>query len=257
VGETIDANAAADARPPRFSARVVALLGMLLVVLLAAVVLAQFNDEGGAAPDSSEPSPTSPKPGLSDTGSESTAGAPDTSTPSVLPSSVDSTAPAEAIDPVPPETFDPVSAPSAQDATFSVTDFLERLPTAINAPASDDTTVTRSAEDVLANISDSVTGAMAEEVLATAAEFEAMGWTQSGTPEIVDVRVVRAPTPQEPLDAIVEVCLDSSNVQILDESGRNVRPADTPQRSLNIFVLRLVDGSWLVAERTFPADPDC
>jgi hypothetical protein len=253
VGETIDANADADTGLPRFSKRTFALLAVLVVVVLAAVVLALGTPNEGAGPVSPGSGPTLPEPVASDPGTASTTGAPGTSSPAALPISAE---PIEST--TPPEPIDPVGEPSVQDASISVTDFLERVPTAINAPASDDQSDdTRSDEEVLASISDLVTGAMAREVLATAAEFEAMRWTQSGTPEIIDVRVVRAPTPEAPLDAVVEVCLDNSNVQILDESGRNVRPADTPQRSLNIFVLRLVDGSWLVAERTFPADPDC
>lgn len=255
MGETIDADGATDARSPRFSMRVGALLGILLVLVIAALVLAQRADDRGAARGSSESSPTSTEFDVRDGSTSTTTGAPGTSNPIDLPSSVEPIEPTTPPEPVEP--VEPVSEPSAQDATFSVTNFLGRVPIAISAPATDDTSVTRSAEDVLASFADTVTGAMAEEVLATAAEFEAMGWTQTGTPEVVAVRVVRAPTPQEPLDAVVDVCLDSSGVQILDESGRNVRPTDTPDRSLNTFVLRLVEGTWMVAARTFPDDPDC
>lgn len=252
MGETIDANGESAAPPPRLSTRVAALVGALLIVVIAAVVLAQSGDDPDAAPGSPDPSPTSPAPGVTDPDSGSTDDPAGTTTPTVIPTAVDSTDTT-----VLPGSIDPVSEPSAEDATFSVTNFLERIPAAINAPAVDDTSDTDDPESSTPFIADIVTGAMADEVLATATEFEAMGWTQTGTPEIVDMQVVRAPTPEAPLDAVVEVCLDSAGVQILDESGRNVRGDDTPDRTLNIFVLRLVDGTWLVAERTFPDDPDC
>ncbi len=244
MGETIDANPDAGARRKRIPTRVFVLSSMLLVVLLAGVGLAQCTDADDAAPDASDTVPQSPEAETS----ESTGSAPTTLTPNV-------SDPIESS--VPLGTVDPVGEPSTQDAATSVMNFLDRIPVAINPTAIENTSGADSTTDASTDISEIVTGAMADEVLATAAEFEAMGWTQSGTPEIVDVRVVRAPTLQEPLDAVVEVCLDNSGVQILNESGRDVRPPDTPERSLNIFVLRRVDATWLVAERTFPDDPNC
>jgi hypothetical protein len=251
VGETIDANTAAAARPPRFSRRAIALLSVLVIVVLGALVLALGTDDQDAGPDASTPIATAIEPVSSDSTSESADGVAVT-IPTVAPSTADTT---ESTAPL--ENIAPVREPSAQDATFSVTNFLGRVPSIINPSATQDTSAAGDAEIASPDISDIVTGAMAAEVAATAAEFEAMGWTQSGTSDVVDLRVVRAPTPQEPLDAIVEVCLDDSAIQILDESGQNVRPADTPDRTLNIFVLRLVDETWLIASRTFPADADC
>ena len=181
MGETIDANPDAGARRKRIPTRVFVLSSMLLVVLLAGVGLAQCTDADDAAPDVSDTVPQSPEAETS----ESTGSAPTTLTQNV-------SDPIESS--VPLGTVDPVGEPSTQDAATSATYFLDRIPVAINPTAIENTSGADSTTYVSTDISEIVTGAMADEVLATAAEFEAMGWTQSGTPEIVDVRVVRAPT---------------------------------------------------------------
>lgn len=255
MGETIDAMANTHPRRLRFRPQVVALAAILVAAGLGGVVLAQCDSDEAAAPASSETDPTDSALRLGDRTTESTDRVPATSQTSPSPSPSPSVTNASTST-TPPATIAPVAGPSVDTATISVTDFLERVPTAINQVPSDDTSAPGPTEPG-PDLSEIATGVMMDELLATASEFKAMGWTQSGTPMIVDVRVVREPTADEPLDAVIEVCLDNSDVQILDASGRDVRPTDTPLRSLNIFVLRLVDGTWLIAQRSFPDDPDC
>jgi hypothetical protein len=144
----------------------------------------------------------------------------------------------------------PVAPPDERTAAAAIEVLLEETIAAINLKP-------ESTSGSLPDLSQVAIGAVLGELDATRAEFAALGWSQVGTPTIVDLRVVTPPTEQAPADAVVEACLDNSDVRIVDASGRDVRAPGTPPRSLNIYVLRWTEDRWLVADHTFPDDPDC
>jgi hypothetical protein len=50
------------------------------------------------------------------------------------------------------------------------------------------------------------------------------------------------------VDAVtVQACYDTTNIKAVDAAGKNVRPAGTPDRWLDNREVKLVDGSWKVA----------
>lgn len=227
--------------------RALAVMAILATLLLGAVALIWRDDGSGAANEAStelagssviaktdDPTPAG---GEGETTVES--GSPTTVSDSVSP-------------PEPPQTvaLEPVEPPTEVEALASV----ERVLTeAVNAiQPSDDGT-----PGSLPDLTGVVTGSMLDELEAIRAEYENEGWTQLGAPEIVSLRVVEAPTADAPDDAIVEVCLDNSGVRIVDEDGNDVREPGSLTRVLNIYVLRFIDGQWVVADHTFPDDTDC
>lgn len=72
------------------------------------------------------------------------------------------------------------------------------------------------------------------------------------------VSTVIEPT-DDPTAVVARVCVDSSAVEVRDENDAVVN-SDIPrdeQRSLMLTTFRLEDGTWKLAERSFPDDPHC
>lgn len=102
-------------------------------------------------------------------------------------------------------------------------------------------------------------GAALGELEAQNQEFSSNGWQQTGTVVVVGTATTstqkRTGTPQ----VDVQVCLDSSAVQIVDDTGATVLKAEKPgtRRNLNIYAVQEVSGEWLVVNHTFPDDTHC
>lgn len=160
---------------------------------------------------------------------------------------LETSTPTSALNTLPAEPLDP---PDDDVSARAIDDLLTETAPAINPTPS-------GTPGSLPDLRRVATGAVLDELEATRAEFDAMEWTQTGTPSIVDLRIVSPPSDESPTDAVVEVCLDNSDVRILDSSGADVRTEGTPTRSLNIYTLRWTESRWLVAEHTFPDDPNC
>ena len=230
--------------------KILAVVGVVVIAAIAVGVVAL----GGESDDGASPA--------AETVTSSDAAAPSTSSDAdPVPStsvamSSDDTVPDVPVTPA-PTTSDsttlpsqPVEPPDDRVATRTVEDFLAETVEAINPSAT-------SNSGSLPDLSQVAIGAVLGELDATRAEFEVMGWTQVGAPTIADLRVVTPPTEAAPTEVVVEACLDNSDVRIVDSAGNDVRTSTTAPRSLNIYVLRWTEGRWLVAEHTFPDDPDC
>ncbi|MFI7579586.1 hypothetical protein [Kocuria kalidii] len=105
---------------------------------------------------------------------------------------------------------------------------------------------------------ESASGAALQEVVASLTEFEHQGWEQRGVPVVVG-RPVLAPLPAEGGDAArVTVCLDSSQVTVVDRDGEVVRGPQKDRRALHNYDLFREPGqSWQVVQHGFPNDPTC
>ena len=145
---------------------------------------------------------------------------------------------------------DPLPAPDAETITAALDDVLQETDRVVGSDPVD-------AGEIERDLTDVATGAVLSEIEATRAEFDAMGWSLVGAPSIVSLEIVATPDQDTPDEIVVEVCLDSADVRVLDENGDDVRPASGDTRSLNIYVLRSVEGHWLPAMHTFPDDPTC
>ena len=94
---------------------------------------------------------------------------------------------------------------------------------------------------------------------AQAQEFASNGWQQSGSIKVVgEATISKLSTDGQPQVAVT-VCVDSSAVTVVDDSGASVLAA-APQgtrKNLNIYTVQDVSGTWLVANHTFPNKTAC
>lgn len=113
-------------------------------------------------------------------------------------------------------------------------------------------------EDGSAGLERIATGALLKEFELEQQELAQNGWTRSGAPTIASAVVVSDEPAVDPSTLVVEACVDSRDVAVLDSSGDPLPtdPTLTP-RTRTIFTLTLADGTWLVADRTFPDNPHC
>lgn len=139
---------------------------------------------------------------------------------------------------------------TAEDTSEEITGDTENVQATENAVESYVSTETTSQLEAAA------TGTALDQYLATATEYALAGWhvegtsTVVGTPRIADGDYMGQPAK------ILEVCLDSSQVKVLDANGNTV---SAPQftRSLNIFTLVEENGAWKIASHNFPNNADC
>ncbi|WP_326503499.1 hypothetical protein [Rothia nasimurium] len=100
------------------------------------------------------------------------------------------------------------------------------------------------------------TGTALDQYLATATEYALAGWHVEGTSQVVGTPRIADGDYQGQAAKILEVCLDSSQVKVLDTQG-NTMNAPQFTRSLNIFTLVEDKGSWKIASHDFPNEADC
>jgi hypothetical protein len=100
------------------------------------------------------------------------------------------------------------------------------------------------------------TAAFADELLASAAYNRKNGLHVVGSPDLAQVRVQSLDLRGRPPTAVVEACVDSSDVRIVDDRGNTV-PQPHQGRSREWFSLVWSDGAWLIDRQEFPDDPNC
>ncbi|MGN5734313.1 hypothetical protein [Arthrobacter psychrochitiniphilus] len=102
-------------------------------------------------------------------------------------------------------------------------------------------------------------GAALGELEAQNQEFSSNGWQQSGTVTVVGKPSTTTRKTAGIAEINVLVCLDSSAVKIVDDTGATVLKAEKPgtRKNLNNYVVQDVAGEWLVVNHTFPNDPHC
>lgn len=96
------------------------------------------------------------------------------------------------------------------------------------------------------------------ELEATESEYAANGWHQEGSVEVADVQEVDSDRDSDPQTVTLRVCLDSSDVTIVDESGDPVgQDHEAPDRVPHLYTLVRADGGWKAAEHSFPEESSC
>lgn len=100
------------------------------------------------------------------------------------------------------------------------------------------------------------TGSALDQYVATATEYAMSGWKVEGTSQVVgNPRLTDGEYEGQPAK-LLEVCLDSSDVKVLNVAGTQMNPTGQP-RSLNIFTLIEDHGAWKIASQDFPNNADC
>lgn len=151
--------------------------------------------------------------------------------------------------PTPPPTAEaPAEVLTPTAAGGALADFLDEVAEVVADPA-----------DGIADLDDFATGAILAELENDQLELADNGWTRSGRESVVSLEVTATDPDATPPTAIVEACIDSKNVVLLDAAGKPIVSGMTPKqkRSINIYTLVLEGGTWLVADRTFPDEAAC
>lgn len=94
-----------------------------------------------------------------------------------------------------------------------------------------------------------------EDLQATAEEWGLLGYRQEGQAVLSDVTVLNVSDTGETMEVLA--CVDSSNVRVVDENGKEVSDEQAPARSRSIFELQFIEGKWKVTNQSFPEDPEC
>lgn len=102
---------------------------------------------------------------------------------------------------------------------------------------------------------DALANTALEELHATAEEWGLLGYRQEGRTVLSDVQVLRVSDTGESMEVLA--CVDSGDIRILDENGKEVADEQAPARSRSVFELRFIDGKWKVTNQSFPEDPEC
>lgn len=205
-----------------------AMLVVAAVIALALAAVFVFTRLGGNDPDDAASQPvSSPSASQTPTSSETASPKPTTSTPT---------------SPEPEPSPSPTGAPPEHETVE------EDLSTTLD-------NVSEGLTQPQAEISiDGTAGAFEEMIALQLQEYSDQGWTQEGSPEVVSVEIIEE-LPDGAL--LVNACIDSTDIKVLDDRGRDMRGPGTPDRSMNTFTLIPGDGVWLVADQTFPEDPTC
>jgi len=112
--------------------------------------------------------------------------------------------------------------------------------------------------DLAAQLQGVVSDTYLSELEAERLEFEAEGWTRTGSYELGTIDILDYQEDGDGVTATVRVCVDSSGVTVTNADGNEVAgPSGTS--AWNIFVLTQPADSedWLIVGRTFPDDPAC
>ncbi|QQC59996.1 hypothetical protein I6H58_03335 [Rothia kristinae] len=102
-----------------------------------------------------------------------------------------------------------------------------------------------------------LSGSALEEALAELSEAQANGWRIEGRPRVVGQPRMRTLEHDGAPARQLAVCLDSSDVKVLDQAGKTLGTGSGPERVLNLYTLVQQDGTWMVAEHALPADTAC
>ncbi|MCU1545966.1 MAG: hypothetical protein JWP30_1066 [Homoserinimonas sp.] len=151
--------------------------------------------------------------------------------------------------PAPAATSDPsapVGALSPEVATTAVQSLLLTLASDPAGVQPDD-----------ANLTSLATGAILNEIAADTQELAANGWTRTGAPKVDGIRMISNDASAAPATAVVEVCVDSTEVRLLDVAGDVIGDPLASPRSLNTYSLVNEGNIWRVSARTFPDDAAC
>ena len=110
--------------------------------------------------------------------------------------------------------------------------------------------------ETTAQLEAAATGTALDQYLATATEYAQSGWHVEGTSTVVGTPRIADGEYNGQAAKIMEVCLDSSGVKVVDAAGNTVSSNQFP-RSLNIFTLVENNGEWKIASHDFPNNADC
>ncbi|WP_154402142.1 hypothetical protein [Ornithinimicrobium cavernae] len=95
------------------------------------------------------------------------------------------------------------------------------------------------------------------QLLASIAEFESNGWSQKGTPQVISSTVQSVDLDNVPPTVVLDVCLDHSGVDIVDDAGASMVDPAADKRVLTTFTMHYLGDRWVLHEQSFPVEVEC
>lgn len=210
--------------------------------------------------------------GRQETGTDAEAGDTSAFDPSVptstqTPPPADSASPTEEPSDAPSDPADPTDGPTTADGDPGVPDLTPEQDAEITAGTSDvlDKVLEETAPidpaapaDVVGELSDLAAQGYLSEIEAERLEFEAEGWTRSGSYSYTDAEVIDHSSTGTGEVATVRVCVDSSALVVRRADGGEIEAPAASTRSWNLFVFERSDSAgWRLVGRSFPDNPAC
>lgn len=88
-------------------------------------------------------------------------------------------------------------------------------------------------------------------------EYNEIGWSQVGAPELVSSAVLQLDRESDPPTAWIEACLDHSGVDVVDADGASLVDPGAPSRVKSILTVHYVDGRWVATAQDFTDELSC
>jgi len=113
--------------------------------------------------------------------------------------------------------------------------------------------------DVPADLTDYTSGFVEGELRALAAERQALGYTQVGKAVITKITTEKAKLTGAHPTVTLNVCIDSSDVDVLDANGKSLKKSlyNPGYPVLNVYGAELISGEWKITTHDIPAKDTC
>lgn len=218
------------------------------------------SDSPTEAPTDAPPTDDSPSDGSPSSDPTTATPPPTEGEPSNDPSDSPGTAtPSAPAAPSTPARPDPSSAPQAVVSTapgeLSEDDATALVEIAV-VPPLDEVDTEQALDSALVDV---VIDSYAEELHAQWLELTSQGWTLTGAPTVQSLEITALDDNSQPVTAEVLVCIDSSDVRIVDADGNVVGdPEAVMARAQHRFtMIQADDGIWRISSHAFPDAPEC
>ncbi|TCP56493.1 hypothetical protein EV191_101436 [Tamaricihabitans halophyticus] len=101
-------------------------------------------------------------------------------------------------------------------------------------------------------------GSALDEVSGNKQEFSDSRMSQDGSVTLAGADPQETKVDAEPPEVTLRACIDSTDIDVLDESGEPVqRPKSAASKVAHLYTVRLDGGAWKVTNHTFPSQTTC
>lgn len=178
---------------------------------------------------------------------------------SSAPSTPGSTPGAAARTPAPAPT-DPLTIPTPTPAPITdESESAKAADTALDTLVDATNEVLQRADGTVSGAEVVATGFVLGELQALAAERKELGFKQIGEAKVTDITVVSVDLDADPPAMTLNVCVDASGIDVVDESGvsQKDRLYNPGKPVLHTYGAQHIDGLWKLATHDIPDDGEC
>lgn len=100
-------------------------------------------------------------------------------------------------------------------------------------------------------------GSLLDSIENSVLEYSENRWTQVGSPTLVSATVLDVDDSDAGPVAVLEVCLDHSEVDLVDAGGVSLTNRDSEMRVRSILTMRFLDDRWVATQQDFTDQLTC